>query len=358
MITISLCMIVKNEEKTLPRCLASARGLAEEVIVVDTGSADGTVAAAEALGAKVFHFPWRDDFAAARNYAFDQATMDYCLWLDADDVIEPEDRKKFLELKATLPPDTDVVMLPYHAGRDEAGRPTLTYERERLIRRAAGLRWRGAVHEAIAPAGTIHHGDAAVTHRKEGPGDSGRNLRILEGLRARRPLEPREQYYYGRELAFLGREEEAVQALRAFLAGGRGWKPDCIQASMDLADCLGRLGREDERLPALTGALAYGPPTPELCCALGSVFMDRQQWETAAFWYHLALTQPAGSGFHYPDCRGYIPLLQLCVCSWNLGAREASEAFNDAALALKPECPVCRQNREFFNRWHQAHAES
>ena len=76
MAKISACVIVKNEEKNLPRWLESVKRLAEEIIVVDTGSSDATVSIAEAAGAKVFHFPWIDDFAAAKNFALEQASGD------------------------------------------------------------------------------------------------------------------------------------------------------------------------------------------------------------------------------------------------------------------------------------------
>ena len=135
MITISLCMIVKNEEDVLGRCLDSVKDLVEEIIVVDTGSSDNTREIARQRGAKLYEFPWRDDFAAARNYAFDQATQEYLLWLDADDVLEPLDREAFRQLKETLDPAVQMVMMPYHVAFDQADNPTFTYLRERLIDR-------------------------------------------------------------------------------------------------------------------------------------------------------------------------------------------------------------------------------
>ena len=143
MITVSLCMIVKNEERTLRRCLDSVRGLMDEIIIADTGSTDRTVEIARDCGAAVRTFPWCDDFAAARNFAFSKATMQYCMWLDADDVLEPADREAFRKLKETLDPDTDVVMLRYHTGFDESGKPAFSYWRERLLRRAAPRRSAG-----------------------------------------------------------------------------------------------------------------------------------------------------------------------------------------------------------------------
>jgi glycosyltransferase involved in cell wall biosynthesis len=84
---VSLTMIVKNEERNLSHCLESVRGVFDEIIIVDTGSTDGTKAIAREFGAKVLDFPWIDDFSAARNVALTHATGDYAFWLDADDVI-------------------------------------------------------------------------------------------------------------------------------------------------------------------------------------------------------------------------------------------------------------------------------
>jgi glycosyltransferase involved in cell wall biosynthesis len=88
--TLSLCMIVKNEAENLPRCLASVAGLVDEMIVLDTGSTDGTVDLARSLGAQVEHFVWCDDFSQARNVALEYVTGDWVLVLDADEVLRPE----------------------------------------------------------------------------------------------------------------------------------------------------------------------------------------------------------------------------------------------------------------------------
>lgn len=89
--SLSVSMIVKNEEKHLPRCLASLRGLADEIVLVDTGSTDSTVAIATEFGAKVFHHVWTDDFAAARNACLARCSGDWVLVLDADEAIDPVD---------------------------------------------------------------------------------------------------------------------------------------------------------------------------------------------------------------------------------------------------------------------------
>ena len=95
---ISLCMIVRDEELALPRCLESVKGLFDEMIIVDTGSVDNTRRIAEEAAGKVYDFEWTDDFSAARNYSLSLAKGDWLMWLDADDVIESRDRELLKEL--------------------------------------------------------------------------------------------------------------------------------------------------------------------------------------------------------------------------------------------------------------------
>jgi glycosyltransferase involved in cell wall biosynthesis len=87
---LSLCMIVRDEEATLPACLNSVQGLVDEMVVVDTGSTDRTLAIAKSYGAKVYQFTWCDDFAAARNHSLQYAQGDWVLILDADEILQPE----------------------------------------------------------------------------------------------------------------------------------------------------------------------------------------------------------------------------------------------------------------------------
>lgn len=101
--TLSLCMIVKDEERVLARCLDSVRKAVDEIIIVDTGSTDQTKAIARKYTEAIYDFDWVDDFSAARNFSFSKATMDYLLWLDADDVITPENLCALLDLKQNFP---------------------------------------------------------------------------------------------------------------------------------------------------------------------------------------------------------------------------------------------------------------
>ena len=113
MVTISLCMIVKNEEKILARCLDSIGDLVDEIIIVDTGSEDGTKEIAARYTDKVYDFKWSQDFAEARNFSFSKAKCDYIYSADADEVLDESNREKFRILKEKLIPEIEIVQMYY-----------------------------------------------------------------------------------------------------------------------------------------------------------------------------------------------------------------------------------------------------
>ena len=352
MVTVSLCMIVRNEEDVLARCLETAASLVDEIVIVDTGSADRTREIAERFTSRVYHFDWIEDFAAARNYAFSLAEMDYCMWLDADDVILEADQAAFQTLKETLDPAVNVVMAKYNTGFDAYGNVTFSYFRERLIKNHAGMWWEGAVHEAITPVGQVLYSDFAITHRKLRPSDPERNLRIYEKqLEQGAELEPRQQFYYGRELYYHQRYEEAVQTFERFLSEGRGWVENNIDACCHCAYCYERMNQPEKALQALFRSFAFDRPRAEVCCELGRWFFQRENLPLAIYWYSLALTcsrKDSRGGFVSPDCYGYLPCIQLCVCYSRLGDLERGARMNELAAAFKPDAAAVLHNRAFF----------
>lgn len=352
MVTISLCMIVKNEEAVLDRCLSSVEAAVDEIIIVDTGSTDMTVPIARAHHASIYTFPWIDDFAAARNFSFAQATMDYILWLDADDLLTEMNRDKLLALKQSLTPSYDMIVMLYHTAFDAAGRPIFSFPRERLLRREAHLQWEGAVHETIPYADHRLMSDIAIEHHKLHANDPERNLRILEKIKAEGLLTLRQQFYYARELADHQRFAEAIIQYEAFLQDPHGWSENQIDACRGLAVCHSQLGHGEAAAESLIRSFLYAPPRGEVCCGLGGYFYERGQWEQAVFWYRLASELPLPNmtgGFVDPDCYGYIPWISLCCCYDKLKDWQQAWSANEKAGALKPEDAAYLYNRRYLS---------
>ena len=113
MITISICMIVKNEAETLARCLDSLKGIGDEIIVVDTGSTDETKKIAAKYTDKIYDFKWIDDFSAARNFCFSKAGMDYIYTADADEILDEDNYHRFMDLKKAMIDDVEIVQMKY-----------------------------------------------------------------------------------------------------------------------------------------------------------------------------------------------------------------------------------------------------
>jgi glycosyltransferase involved in cell wall biosynthesis len=164
---LSLCMIVKNEERNLPRCLDSVQGLTSEFIIVDTGSTDGTPSIAASYGADVIPFDFTTvDFAAARNQAIARARGPWILMLDADEVLAPESRPK-IEKLVTLGENAGYFLERRNHASDSEN-PVTDYV-VRLFPNRPDYRYRGRVHEVIdsailAGGGRLHKTDIRIDH--------------------------------------------------------------------------------------------------------------------------------------------------------------------------------------------------
>ncbi len=350
-ITISLCMIVKNEEKTIARCLDSVADLVDEIIVVDTGSTDNTVEILKKYTDKIYHFEWIDDFAAARNFAFDKATMEYILWLDADDVIYEKDRRKFATLKQTLNYSVDSVSMEYHLAFDSEGNVTSKLRRNRLVKRANGFRWYGAVHECLLVGGNILVSDIAVTHVSV-EHESDRNLRIYEARLARgERFEPRDLYYYANELLDHGRRADAVEFYRRFLDTNQGWIEDVIAACGKLADCYHNLNQPDKEMEYTLQSFLHDTPRADFCCRMGYYFLQKSEWKKAAFWYELATQLPKPEnhwGLVNTACWTWLPHVQLCVCYDRMGDYRKAYEHNEMARRYRSSDEFMLLNKSYL----------
>ncbi len=159
--TISLCMIVKNEEENLIRCLDSVKGFIDEIIVVDTGSTDRTVEIAEGYGAKIFYHPWEGSFSKARNYSLQYATCDWILILDADEELAGEDAPRLKETaKNSGCPVISFVIKNIYKDSTQEGHAQMV----RLYKNFSGVHYNGIVHNAIQYSGECFYSSLTVIH--------------------------------------------------------------------------------------------------------------------------------------------------------------------------------------------------
>ena len=347
----SLCMIVKDEEAVLARCLDSAKNLFDEIVIVDTGSDDDTVKIAHMYTDRVIPFHWSDDFAAARNFAFAQAQGDYLTWLDADDYISPENRLRFTALKERLNAERpDMVMCPYDVAFDGNGNATTTFFRERIVKRSAGFLWQGRVHECIPPNGNVFYSDFRVCHLGSAKPRGARNLNIYRKWAGEEPLSGRDKFYYGRELYYNKLYTEAIAVLRDMLEGV-GWYVNKIEACKILSYCHAEKGETENALSALLRSFQYGEPRACVLCEIGAIFKRQNKPREAAFWYEAALSCRDHSGegdFEDPAARSLVPLLELTCIRYELGETENALVCHKKAEELFPEHPSVKYNREFF----------
>lgn len=352
MATISLCMIVRNEEAVLDRILNIMKDIADEIIIADTGSQDRTKNIAYRYTSNVFDFEWCDDFSAARNFVWDKAKMDYRMWLDADDVITEKWLKKLKELKENIDVSTDVVMMKYVTGFDEGGNSCFFYYRERLIKNEAGYRWKGRVHEAVEICGNVIYSDIEIEHRKIKENYSDRNLKIYENMLKRgERLEPRDKFYYGRELYYNGKYREGEKVISEFLKEGQGWTENNIDACLYLSYCYEITGEFEKRMNALFYSFYFDVPRAEICCEIGRAFMEREEYEKAVYWYKQALKakyDEFSGAFVNKDFYDYIPVIQLCVCYDRLGDRKKAFKYHMLSKKLKPEAEAVKLNEKYF----------
>lgn len=353
MISISLCMIVKNEELVLKRCLESVKEIADEIIIVDTGSEDSTKDIAGAFTDKIYDFKWINDFSKARNYSFSKATKDYILWLDADDVILESDKIKFLTLKETLNTNTDIVMMKYNVGFDENGNVNFSYYRERLLKREKNYLWKSPIHEVIEPIGKLLYSDICITHKKEKHEEySTRNLEIFEDMIKNNVLlDARQQYYYSRELMYHDRFEEAIKNFNIFLNDKKGWIENKINACLDLANCYNSLNNEEMYLSSLFRSFEFDTPRAEICTTLGMYFMSKNNYSLAIYWLKVSTTispNIESGGFVLLDYYNYLPYINLCVCYDTLGNHKLAYEYNEKAGQIKPTSPEYLYNKKYF----------
>lgn len=289
MITVSICMIVKNEEKFLKRCLDSIADLCEELIIVDTGSTDKTKEIAAKYNAKIYDYKWNDDFAEARNFSFSKATMEYIYQADADEVLDETNRQRFLQLKKTMLPQVDIVQM-YYCNQLEYN-TVYNCDREyrpKMYKRLRQFYFEDPIHEQVRLEPVVFDSDIEIMH-KPGEAHASRDFLGFEKINNKNNrLSKRLHNMYATELLIAGEDKDFLNAKKYFEAAIED-SSRSMQEIRESAVILVKIARIE---CDVTGILKYTlrdmseQTSSEMCYELGEFFYGIGDFEEAAMWYY------------------------------------------------------------------------
>jgi glycosyltransferase involved in cell wall biosynthesis/ADP-heptose:LPS heptosyltransferase/SAM-dependent methyltransferase len=349
---LSVCLIVKNEEKFLAQCLKSVRGFATQLIVVDTGSTDRTVEIAREFGAEIHFFAWCDDFAAARNAALEHATGDWVLMLDADEELLGAQHAKLLaDMKN---PNTIAYRLPLvNASQEIEGRSFVP----RLFRNAPGASFTGRIHEqvfssllanakkwglkmALGSAELRHHGYTKDLVQDRNKVE--RNLKLLRAAIEENPADVNLQMNLGLELVRSDDLSAGVEKYRHAYDLMSAQRPDELVPELrevlltQFTSQLYKVRAHEEVVQVLHSRLAqHGGLTASLHFALGLAHFELKQFSEAADQMRQCLAKRKQLGLTpiNTDILTAAPPHCLALCLARLGDLPAAEKAFVAALA-------------------------
>ncbi|MGE0757779.1 MAG: glycosyltransferase [Pirellulaceae bacterium] len=289
---LSVAMIVRDAADGLRLSMASVQEIADELVVVDTGSTDKSREVAREFGARVYDWPWSDDFSAARNFAAGHVTGDWTLWLDAGETLSDSDARDLRQFLATeANPRTAYMMLVRLPAADDHS-PQEQVARLRLLPRHERIQFQGRLREScddsLAALGLPIQGLPYLIRRGEREHDprvkkrrAQRNIRLIEHEQREQGLSPRLWNCLGEAAAVLGDQPRAAACYEQSLASAERGTADMLEAYYGLLTALDADRDRDRILRLCMEALEVFPLDAQLLCALGGHLYTRGQAQLA-----------------------------------------------------------------------------
>jgi len=324
-------MIVKNEEAVLARCLDSIKGIADEIIIVDTGSTDNTKNIAAKYTDKIHDFTWIHDFSAARNFAFERATMDYIYSADADEVLDEENQERFRLLKQSLLPEIEIVQMKY--ANQLQFNTTYNFDveyRPKLYKRLRTFRFVEPIHENVLLSPVVYDSDIVILHMPLS-NHAGRDFNAFRRvIQQEGKLSERLYEMYARELYISGGNQDFVDAFPYFLNCSE--TGELSEGQRKISECI--LTKYYLINRDVTGLMKYslrniadGKGSAEVCYNLGEYFFGIEDYKEATIWYYNAAYETGCElNIHYA---GDYPLKRLAECYHHLGNVQQEAAFQE-----------------------------
>jgi tetratricopeptide (TPR) repeat protein len=353
-LTLSLCMIVKDEEEMLPRCLAAVAPAVDEIVIVDTGSTDRTVEIAREFDANVIERQWTGSFSDARNASFEAATGDWIVYLDADEVLIADDIHKLKSLTSRTWREAFYLVETSYTGELGDG-AALTNNALRVFRNRPHYRFEGRLHEQIAhnlplyaPA-RVEQSSVRIDHYgylgavRDAKEKSRRNLDLLKAQRAESPSDAFLHFNLGTEYSVLGQHAAALTEFE------RAWKlvenqgqedRDYVPALLQrLVTALRHTGRPAEAIARADRALEIFPAFTDLVFAQGlaALALNREQ-DAIGYWQRCIEMGDAPSRFGASVGAGtYLPRTALAELHARRGEVETAKQLLHRCITEHPE---------------------
>jgi glycosyltransferase involved in cell wall biosynthesis len=325
-----VCLIVKNEEKILARCLDSLKEIADEFIIVDTGSTDKTKEIALSYTNNVYDFKWEDDFSSARNFSFSKASMEYIYVADADEVIDTENRNKLLKLKRSLLTEIEIVQMLYK--NQLQYNTTYNFDAEyrpKLYKRLRSFRWKDPVHESVILEPVIYDSDIEIIHMPES-NHGKRDFNIYNKLiGSGKTLSVKVQNMYARELFIDGTDADFLAAEAYFEELSEKELP--LDKLKQIQCILVRCGLiKNDPVKIMKYALknvALEKASSEVCYDVGEYYYRQNDYKEAVIWfYNAAYETESYLNIHYS---GDYPLSRLSLCYEKLGQYDNAKVYRE-----------------------------
>ena len=346
---IAVYAISKNEEKHVKRFCDSAKD-ADLILIADTGSTDDTVKLAKRHGAKVEHIcitPWRFDDARNAALALIPRDIDICVSLDLDEELQPGWRE---EIERVWKEDTTRLRYKFDWGAGIA----FYYEK---IHARHGYRWTHPCHEYPIPylisEKYAQTDRLLVVHKPDNTKSRGQYLHLLEMSVKEDPNDPRNAFYYARELSFHRQWGESIRECERYLAlPGANWPNERCYAYRVMSRCYAELGDWNNAIRCARLGVVEAPGTREPWCEIAKLAYQRQQWAEC---YGAAMSALAIKNRELvytvdPEVWGALPHDYASIAAWNLGLKDQAIAQAKLALQFSPDDVRIAANLEMMEK--------
>jgi glycosyltransferase involved in cell wall biosynthesis len=368
--TVGLALIVKNEEKSLPRLLGSLDFAFDQVVLVDTGSKDKTIevfkdwaALHPAVRTRVEKFKWCNDFAKARNFADSLLDTDWCVWADADDVIvNAANIRKIVE---SADPTLGGFICGYdYAQHPETGANVCFLKRERIVRKELKSNWIGRVHEAqqlhaplqwVPPEVVVwKHQKIVATETFENTTQAvsqsnNRNLKILRQWNKDEPENPRVLSYLGMEYSIQNQHRRAISYYRQYIKLPTGWSAERAQVHRRLCASLMALERYEDAYKIAFGGMMADATWPDNYLTLAELAMHKGDYAQAIKWADdvLRMGVPDTVLIINPMEYTFVPARIKAEALGSLGRTDEAVKVGQEALQQFPELALMEKMQEW-----------